>query len=231
MKKKAIIISAVCVLVSIATLGIYLGFTGSQNNPQIVYTHPDYLMDIDNPSVVSGFVDFVFVGKVEQQTGVTYDAVSTRETEDGSISTGLPFTGYDISILENVKGNLKLNQTIAFWKFGGLSMDGQYVSVMEDDFLPEVGDVCVFYANAWDDGTLRIIGKEGNVKLLDSKLTAKSTLRKSSAQINQIAQSELQEVKDSSAYQEIVEACENEIPYERVRFTAPAKFLEPVKVE
>jgi hypothetical protein len=93
--------------------------------------------------------------------------------------------------------------------------------------MPDVGDVCVFHVSTQEDDSLLLPGKNFTRKLLDSKLTAKSTLRKSSAQINQIAQSELQEVKDSSSYQEIVEACENEIPYERVRFTAPAKFLEP----
>jgi hypothetical protein len=184
------------------------------------------VIDIDDPREVSGFVDFVFVGKVEKENGIKYEAVYNRETVSGAKTTGNPYTGYDITVMENVKGDLKTNDTMLFWKSGGLSMDGKYITLQEEDFLPEAGQVYMFYANAWEDGTLRILGKGGNVQLAESRPAQQTTGQGNSALVQQAAQNERNSVAQSPLYQELVEACENEIPYQRERFTAPAALLE-----
>jgi hypothetical protein len=224
MKKKAIVITFACILLCATVLSISFG--NSNKELPIVTSDADYLIDIDNPSVVAGFVDFVFVGKVEKQNGVKYESVSTRETENGSKTSGRPYTSYDITVLENLKGNLKPNDTLVLWKAGGISMDGKYISIEEDDFLPSAGDVCVFYATAEEDGSLHILGKNGNIKLAESKLKNNTIGVQSAEQEPQSAQTALNSVAQSPLYQELVEACENEIPYQRERFTAPAALLE-----
>lgn len=115
MKKKAIIVTMACVLVCAASVGIYFGVAAPSKTPSIVYSHPSYAINVDDPRAVSGFVDFVFVGKVEKQNDTRYEFVSNHETREEKKTSGLPYTGYDIVVLENIKGNLK--PTIHF-RFG-----------------------------------------------------------------------------------------------------------------
>ena len=222
MKKKALIITMACILMCAATVGVYFGVAGSIKEPTIIYASPDYIMDIDNPSVVSGFVDYVFVGRVDKKNETTYRNVTTYETDEkGETTPGLPYTEYEISVLENIKGNLKTNEAIPFLKFGGLSANGKTIVLEENDFLPKKGAIYVFYVSADEDGKLRILGKGGNITLPNMALTDNGG-NKSPV----VRQSELAKIEASPIYQELVEACENEIPFERERFTVPAELLE-----
>ena len=94
-------------------------------------------------------------------------------------------------------------------------MDGKHFVLPEEDTWPEVGDVYMFYASVRRDGELLV---NHNFKLADSK--------KSSALTPQAVQNEQKAIAKSPAYQEMAGACENEIPYERERFTVPAELLE-----
>jgi hypothetical protein len=226
MKKKAFIITVACVLVCAAAAGIYFGVAGSTKEPTIIYTHPKYVIDVNDPREVAGFVDFVFVGRVEKQNETMYETVSIDETEEGSKTSGLPYIGYDITVLGNIKGNLRTDEVISFWKSGGIRKDGKRIFLQADDFLPEEGDVCMFFATAWEDGTLRLLGKGGNIKLTASKLIDKLTQTMTDTQLQQAVQAELKAIAALPVYQEMVKACKNEIPYERERFTAPAELLE-----
>lgn len=106
-------------------------------------------------------------------------------------------------------------------------MNGKHIVLEEGDFLPELGDVCMFYATVWEDGTLRVLGKNGSIKLVGSELTAKEMQKKSAAQVQQALQSDLNSAEAVPIYQTLVAACENEIPYKGERFTAAVEWLEP----
>jgi hypothetical protein len=222
MKKKTTIAIISCVLICAVSVGVYFGFLAKPKELQIVYSHASYVYDVDEPREASGFADYVFVGRVEQVNEVKYDYVSTYETEKGSKTSGIPFTGYDITIIENIKGNLRVDATIPLWKQGGITMDGERIHLMEGDFLPEKGDLCVFYVAAGEDGELLA---NHNYKLPDLKRSIASVLSPQSAQNG------LEQIENMPIYQESVEAVKNEIPFEKERFTAPTKFLEPAKTE
>ena len=222
-KKKAFIIAMACVLVCAAAAGIYFG---KMKHPSPSNTLAEYAIDINNPSAVAGHVDYVFIGRVMKQNETQYENISTRETEEGSETVGKPYTSYDIAVLKNIKGNLKTNETISFRKEGGISMDGKYLILQEGDFLPEAGDVCIFYVSAQKDGSLLLPGKNFSIKLTASKLIDKLTQTMTDTQLQQAVQAELKAIAALPVYQELVKACKNEIPYERERFTAPAELLE-----
>lgn len=210
-KKTIIIVVAASVLVATVIFGLYHG----SRIPFTQVKH-SYVIDITNPRELAGFADYVFVGRVEKQNEVVYEDVFDRETEGGLVTVGTPHTGFDVTILENEKGNLVLDQTISLWKEGGLSIDGKVRIVAEEDTWPEAGDVYMFYASVRKDGNLLV---NHNFKLADSK--------KSSTPTPQAAQSEQKAIANSSTYQEMVAACKNEVPFERERFTAAPELLEP----
>jgi len=220
-KKKVIAMVAVAfVLTLTVAFGIYLVTSNRIPIAKTLYSH---VIDINNPRELAGFADYVFVGRVEKQNGVVYENVYDRETEEGFETVGSPYTWYDVTVLENLKGELKINKTIPIPKEGGITMNGKHFILGDGGSMPEVGDVLIIYASAGEDGDLLI---NGNEKIMESKLTEKAVQKKNSVQIQQAAQAELNSIENSPVYQSILEACENEVPHERDRYTAPAELLE-----
>jgi hypothetical protein len=120
---------------------------------------------------------------------------------------------------------LKINETIPISKEGGISINGKSLVLEEGDFLPEAGDVCVFFVSAQKDGTLLLPGKSFTVKV--TELAAKQ----SPAFVQQAQQAEIESIEASPIYQQMVEACENEISFDRQRYTAAPELLEPTTTE
>lgn len=225
-KKIIVILTMICVLALTAALGIYFGVIKKNDSLTLDPVSYSYVIDIENPSEVAGHVDLVFVGRVEKQKDVVYENVFDRETENGTKAAGTPYTNYDIIVLENLKGNLKKNETIPVLKEGGVSMDGKHLILGEGDFMPQEGDVCVFFISVQADGTLLLPGKNFSVKVMESSLTEKAIQKMSVAQVQQESQDEKKEIMKSGVYQKMLAACENEIPYERERYTVPAELIE-----
>lgn len=225
-KKMFVMLTMICVLALTAALGIYFGFIKNNTSLKLVPVSYSYVIDIDNPSEISGHVDLVFVGRVEKQKDVVYENIFDRETENGTKTTGTPYTNYDITVLENLKGNLKSNETVPILKEGGVSMDGKHLILGEGDFMPKKGDVCVFFISVQEDGTLLLPGKNFSVKIMESSLTEQAIQKKSFTQVQQEAENERMEIVKSDVYQKMLAACKNEIPYERERYAVPAELIE-----
>ncbi|MDR1630021.1 MAG: hypothetical protein LBS36_07405 [Oscillospiraceae bacterium] len=225
-KKKVFFIAMACVLVLTSVVGLYFGITKRNSPLTLSETFISYVIDIDNPSEVAGFADYVFVGRVEKRHNAKYEDIAIRWIDKGPRIVGWPYTNYDVTVLENLKGSLKRNETVSVLKDGGISPDRQYLILAEGDFMPEEGDVCAFFVSAKQDGTLSISGKNGNIKIAKSSLTEKAVQKMSSEQMRQATQNELEEIKGSSVYQTMAVACENEIPFERERHTVPMELLE-----
>ena len=78
----------------------------------------------------------MFVARVESELRTEY--TNLRQNEDGTI-TGKPYTVYSITVLENIKGELRKNEPIEFFKHGGVNYDGLSISLLEGDQLLESG--------------------------------------------------------------------------------------------
>ena len=127
-------------------------------------------------------------------------------------SSGYPYTKYEVEVLENLKGaDLKLG-VIPVWKSGGVAKDRKNVYfVSEDDFLPQEGDVCVFFACTQEDGSLLLAGVNSNNLLMKEDLNEKAS-----------AANALKAAKGFPDYKKAVEACKNQVVYKRERSaTAP----------
>lgn len=160
----------------------------------------DFLYDINSLEEAVGIVDYVFLGKVESNSGTDYEDVVTAEDADGNLKNmGTPYTNYSVSVLENIKGNLRSDIAIQLKKHGGITSDQKEIFVFEKDFLPEVGKKYIFLVYAQPDGSLLVSGPNSNVSI-ENKMQMRSRTN----------QNILDEYK---------EAAKNEvIPAERERF-------------
>ena len=109
------------------------------------------MVDVTNPAEIVGWGDYVFVARVESELRTEY--TNLRQNEDGTI-TGKPYTVYSITVLENIKGELRKNEPIEFFKHGGVNYDGLSISLLEGDQLLESGKTYILIAASEADGRL-----------------------------------------------------------------------------
>ena len=117
----------------------------------VVYDDASFMVNVANPEEIVGWGDYVFVAKVESELRTEYTNI--YESEDGTI-TGKPYTVYSITVIDNLKGKLKKNTEIEFFKHGGVNYDGQSISLLEGDQLLECGKYYILIAAAESDGRL-----------------------------------------------------------------------------
>lgn len=139
-----------------------------------------------------GIVDYVFAATVVESDGTKYERISTMLLDDGTeVETGVPYTHYRVTVDTNIKGELPTDRPVTIIKDGGVSMDGKYLELFKNDHLPEKGVRYVFLAYVQRDGSLLISGPYSNI-----------------------------EIEGEETIEAYREAYENEVPYERTRFTA-----------
>lgn len=71
------------------------------------YIHGDYVIDMQNPKEVIGLGDYVFVAQVNEELETEYRNVK----EVGSKKIATPYTIYSITVIDNLKGNIKKKYT------------------------------------------------------------------------------------------------------------------------
>ena len=220
-QKPKIKVVSILSLIIFSSLFVYLLTKNTASSPQIISSQYNHAIDIENKSELSGFVDYIFIGKIEEKTGSITESEFRIETITGYEYVEIPATKYSVSVLENIKGELRTDGAIEILKSGGLTDDGKYLFLDDGDFILKTGDICIFFATVREDGTLYIQGKEFNLKL--DEVAYNQTYTK-----NNISKMEdlLEEIKKSEIYQEIRKSYENEIVFERERFTISEEYTQ-----
>lgn len=160
----------------------------------VVYDDGSFMVNVDNPEEIVGWGDYVFVAKVEAELRTEY--TNLHENEDGTI-TGKPYTVYSITVIDNLKGKLKKNEPIEFFKHGGVNYDGNSISLLEGDQLLEAGKYYILVAAAETDGRL---GQGMPNSAIELNATNK------------------QEIVSNEEYKDFKKYVKNEVKFERDRF-------------
>lgn len=123
----------------------------------------DYVFDPNDLNAYAGFVDYIFIGKVEEVTGITYTDVELIY-HDFPIAKidGYPQTHYKITVLENIKGSLVKDITLT--QGSGPAIGGKRMHLVAGQLM-KGNDVHIFMAYTKDDGELHIGDAAGAVKL------------------------------------------------------------------
>ena len=211
-KKRMIPITA-CLVVLVAVVGIVSNSRHNHKcaremNSEIVktsYMEGDFAINYNDLKQVVGSADYVFVGTVESDEGTVYKNYVTMETENGGTKeVGTPYSNYMVTVIENIKGNLITDKPIPVQKSGGLSEDGTTIYLYEGDELPREGATYIFFAYAQQDGSLLISGPVSNIHLIRKCIEMEAKA--------------VDNFKELPDYHEILEAYENQVEEERIRF-------------
>jgi len=172
------------ILSTIIAIVCILNYTNKNEKPSIpTYSiHGSFMVDVDNSKEVVGDADYVFMGKVVEQTGTIYKNKIPIEQENGDVLyIGSAYTNYTVSVIENIKNELVTDKNISISKAGGLREDFSAYDIFEDDVLPEVGKTYIFIAYAQDDGSLLVSGPYSNILITNKNLLkTKSSFLKTS---------------------------------------------------
>lgn len=123
----------------------------------------DYAFNPNDLNAHAGFVDYIFVGRVEEITGVTYnDAELLYMDFPIARITAFPITGYKVTVLQNIKGELKRDITIN--QGSGPSANGKQMEITAGEIMKE-NDVRIFLMNTDESGELYVSTESGAVFL------------------------------------------------------------------
>lgn len=164
-------------------------------------TTVSYGIDVDNPKEAIGSAHYVFVGRVDEVVETVYIPLDRENPEKAKEEDKLPFTNYKVSVLENIKGELQQEVEIPLQKQGGITKDGAKVFMLEDDYLPKEGDICIFRTFVQIDGQMTGEGKNSSILLQEGVDKTRSS----------------EEYKEAGIYQEYVEAAKEPVDSGRER--------------
>ena len=201
-------ISLACVsMLSVFTLlGCSQSVTTNPKN-EVSPLRATFAIDVNNVNEVVGDADNVFVGYVEKLEGTEYKHPVTVETENGTKEVSSPYTNYSITVIDNIKGNLKKNEPIPIQKSGGISEDQDVYFLYEGDSLPVEGKYYIFNTYNQPDGSILVSGPNSNIEL-DKLVSGPKPLTTNSKS----------EIVNSGEYEKYAEAVENEVKSDRQRF-------------
>lgn len=158
-----------------------------------------FAIDFDNPKEVVGHADQTFVGFVNKKLDTVYTTEGTLATQGGKSKMSSPYTNYEITVIDNLKGHLKKNTAIPMKKAGGLAEDGKSYSLFEEDSLPQEGKYYLFQTLTQPDGELLISGPNTNIAL---NVQSKS------------------EIVKSPLYKDYKKAVKQQVKFDREHFTS-----------
>ena len=153
----------------------------------VSFMHGSFAFDIHNLHEVVGDADLFFIGQVEQILKTEYRRQRSVMTESGEVTIGSPYTHYLIHVKKVVKGDLITDVSIELVKEGGVTMDGNYVQIFEDDQMMEVGKTYAISTYIQGDGSLLVSGSNSNLStafvgeewsLLEKNITAEKVFAK-----------------------------------------------------
>ena len=166
--KKIIIYISVILILLVSFLTIYQlnSFLSSKEIP-ILYSHATYAYDLSTLEMAVGAVNYVFVAKVDSISRTEYrNPVEVETNSDGSKTKTVaePYTVYEVSVINNIKGELK--EKIELVQMGGFSKDDNSYVLLDGTELLEEGKYYIILAYAVsENGELQINSKYTYVKL------------------------------------------------------------------
>ena len=149
---------------------IYIFINFNKNNESIssfethdfpvYYTQMSYLNDTSTPELAIADAPYAFIAKINSINRTDYkNPVEVELTADGSETMTIydPYTIYNITVIENIKGNLIKNTEIELEQMGGLNNYEESYTFPEDTGFLTVGDYYILIAYApFENDTIQI---------------------------------------------------------------------------
>ena len=127
------------------------------NNVPINYTYAKYRYETDTPEKAIGISDYVFIARINNIARTEYRNPHQTVIDGKVVTVSRPYTVYNVTVVENIKGELIRTKEIEIVQFGGLNQDTKSYSFHEGMGLLNVGEYYILLAyTSSKDGTLNI---------------------------------------------------------------------------
>lgn len=166
-----------------------------------------------------GYMNYVFIGKVERLVGTTYTDV--RINTLGKVSA-TPWTNYEVTVLGNIKGNLKTGIKLNIRENIGFDYNSAILQMGTVEALPKEGLIYIFCAFADENGEIYISCHESNIALGEN---CEEDIQRALSGEKAKTYEENPVIYTINEYQEAEKKYDNSVAGDRVRYTAKAEYL------
>ena len=231
-KMKKIIIIILIIIVVIAVINIYNNRSISPKKYNEKFEelpraelYVSYMLDFSDPKIVTDYYPYVFVAKVNTINHIEYRNPIKMEIEPTGLLTKTiyePYTIYDITVLNNLKGEIITNNNIRLEQYGGVSQDNKFLTFADKNmsFLKENYYYIFFCYSPEDTDELAIFSSYNAIEL--GTLTDE-TVR------NRIF--EIARIQDFNTIDELYNGKDNEIPEINKVITYKHASMTPIDIE
>lgn len=119
---------------------------------QTVTTNILRLYNTSDPEITVNISDYVFIGKVNKILRTEYrNPVKVELDFYKTITQKTPYTIYEINVIENIKGNLIMDNPIEVVQYGGINESGKSYTVAKDAPLLNEDEYYLFMISVSSD--------------------------------------------------------------------------------
>lgn len=162
--KRIKIIIATCCVCAVVMVGSYFGINYFNQDfymgKPVTYTQTVQAFDTSTPAKAIGTSEYVFVARIDKILRTEYKnemEIEVGLNEYATVSD--PYTIYQITVIENIKGNMITNEPIEYMQYGGLNKDGKSYNFFEGCSLFNVGEYYVLISSPFENNGIN----EGSV--------------------------------------------------------------------
>lgn len=174
-KKVYSIIIFTLVLAFVAIINI----SNSKKDLPIYSTSAMWLYDTSTPEKAMGISDYAFVAKINKVLKTEYkNSVMLETSLNGKNKTVYdPYTVYEITVIENIKGEIITNKPIELMQYGGLNYDGKSYTLLENSELLIPGNYYILLSNVWPEENILETSEPTRIINLGDNLAATNSVR------------------------------------------------------
>lgn len=176
-KMKKIIIIILIIVVVITAINIYNNRSippkkYNEKFEELPRTEPyvSYALNFSDPKILTDYYPYIFVAKVNNINHIEYRNPIKVELEPTGLLTKTiyePYTIYDITVFNNLKGEIITNHNIRLEQYGGVSQDNKFLTFIGKNmsFLKENHYYIFFCYSPEDTDELAIFSSYNVVEL------------------------------------------------------------------
>lgn len=157
-KEKKVFKPKLLILATLVCLVLMFSFLILNQN-RINYKESDYFVTLETEKDLVQYYDNIFVATVEKNVGTKkYDGTGTN----------IPYTFYDITIIEMLKGEENDESRLCF--YGGKDYLNTWTLIKDNDVLLEIGETYLFFANKTKGNNNRVQSEDYILTISQQKI-------------------------------------------------------------
>ncbi|HWM91945.1 MAG TPA: hypothetical protein VN493_14360 [Thermoanaerobaculia bacterium] len=156
MKKTLVVLSVALVIAGITFVASHSN--GPARSEEVLTMNVSYAADVENPRVLAGFADNIFLGKVMVKQNTVY----RKGHRD------MPWTPYEVRVTKNIKG--ELGGAVSVLQEGGYSPEDGRTYLVNRDQLLKPGAEYLFVTRADGASNMHVlVPVYGDIRVKDTR--------------------------------------------------------------